>query len=581
MGSNVTSLIGDLDEEFSADSDLSALSQSCPASNSSTAALGNYPPFTRECDISMVEVTVTRGKDAPRKILIPDASNKRGGSVRVDVLANPKKNLPGTSAAVLTKLDVVVTSYATCSGSKHPFLTVNPASSDDHECKPVSAVVTKHQTDVYRNLRSWEGKFLSGETFQLWNLLQWFWGAIVDDQCGRIDVSVATCGARKKGTNVGSISVPIHIFPVESYSLKLSIPALWTKKKEESKLKQKQLAGSDEGYLAKSQWSMASAQSTQNQFWFSDKKGSSSTTTSQTTFDSKGRAWNYVEKQNQGFQDGYTSSLSMFRLNGEEFDTPDFSRKKDDPKPWEKLGIKLAIKRDGSDLDFEVGKFLTTVVKLFEGVKSFRDGLSSAVQGDVSVGLTLSGEVNFLVLSLGVAWARKEVAGPRIPWQVDVSLVGKLIDASLSAKYGLALSYTCIGVEYVNVELSATLTFAGEASVGVTQSFRVTDGDWSGAGRDVAVGGEVSATLAVKGTAIVLGQGVKAEATAKAGLKLDSKFDFGSDTASPSLTGDVLFTGAILTVTAVCTMSGTNYQSKPIPLVEPSTLVKGFVCGGN
>jgi hypothetical protein len=58
----------------------------------------------------------------------------------------------------------------------------------------------------------------------------------------------------------------------------------------------------------------------------------------------------------------------MFRLNGEELDAPDFSRKKDDPKPWEKLGIKLAIKRDGSDLDFEVGKFLTTVVKLFEGL---------------------------------------------------------------------------------------------------------------------------------------------------------------------------------------------------------------------
>jgi hypothetical protein len=99
-----------------------------------------------------------------------------------------------------------------------------------------------------------------------------------------------------------------------------------------------------------------------------------------------------------------------------------FSSKQGEDKPWEKLGIKLELKRNGSDLNFEVGEFLTCVSKAAEAVQSFRNGLSSAIQGEASIGLTMSGELNLLTVSLNADWARKENAGPRIPWDVNVSL---------------------------------------------------------------------------------------------------------------------------------------------------------------
>ena len=76
-----------------------------------------------------------------------------------------------------------------------------------------------------------------------------------------------------------------------------------------------------------------------------------------------------------------------------------------------------------------------------------------------------------------------------------------------------------------------------------------------------------------------MGQGVQAGASAKAGLKLNAKFDCGKAGVPPHLGGDINFTGVVLTVTACNTIRGTQYVSDPITLVDPCPLVQGFVVG--
>ena len=59
----------------------------------------------------------------------PAASNQKGGQTRIDVLANLRKDLPGSKAKDTTQLSLTVVAFASCSCSKHPLLTVTPASS--------------------------------------------------------------------------------------------------------------------------------------------------------------------------------------------------------------------------------------------------------------------------------------------------------------------------------------------------------------------------------------------------------------------------------------------------------------------
>lgn len=192
----------------------------------------------------------------------------------------------------------------------------------------------------------------------------------------------------------------------------------------------------------------------------------------------------------------------------------------------------------------------------------------------------MSGDLNLLAVSIGSDWARKELAGPRAPWNVNVTVSGKVVDASLTAKYGLTLKYTCLSVKVVEAELSASLTFAG--SIGVDRHWNATvmDGQWKWNQAEVPVEGEVSATLAAVGTAMVMGQGVSASASSKAGIQLKSKFNPGESGKPCSLEGDIDFTGINLTVKTVDTIDGTYYQSKPIELVEGSPLIHGFKVGG-
>ena len=563
-------------ERFPADSQVGSTTTSCPGGTQQLSSKP-LPPPVAECDIVGVEVTLSRPGAPPRTLLIPNASGKPGGQTRIEVLANPRKDIAGSRPADTTQLKIVVKPFASCGASKHPTLEVRPAGGATVECAPAEGVSSSYSGPLHRSLRSWEAGLIDGQRFQIWNLLQWFWGAIGDDQTGHVDVSVGSCGARKAGGIVGGVGLSIDIYPIESYAVGLSLPPLWSGKREESSQRKQGFFVERDGIFDKGQEYRVKSQSAESQFMFRPVSGTASAASTQKV-DLFGREVSVQQNHREKSAAGSTTSIDRLSIDGD-MGRLDFSKKTDEARPWERLGVKLALRRNGSNLDFEAGKFLSAVLDLGQALQKFRKGLGSAVAGEASVGLTMSGELNFLVVDLTAAWQRKEQVGPLAPWNVQVSLNGKLIEASLSAKYGLTLRYTCLSVNVVEAELSATLTFSGEAAVAVTRSATVIGGTFDWAEREIPVKAELGATLGVKGTAMVLGQGVQATATAKAALELDAKFDPGQASAPPSLGGNIEFSGIKLTVTAVNTVRGTRYQSKPIELVAASTLVSGFKVG--
>ena len=562
-------------ERFAVDSQVGCTTMGCPGpGGSQQLASKPLPAPVAECDIVCVEVTLTRPGAAPRTLLIPNASGKPGGQSRIEVLANPRKEIAGSRPLDTTQLKIVVKPFASCGASKHPNLNVKPAGGATVECAPASGVSSRYSGPLHRSLRSWESGLIDGQRFQIWNLLQWFWGAITDDKTGQVDVSVASCGARKVGGIVGAVGLSIDIYPIESYAVALSLPPLWSGRREESTLNKQGFLVEREGVFDKGQEHWVKSQSAESQFMFHPISGSASAESNQ-TIDLFGRAVSVQQNHREKSAGGYSSAVDRLSLDGDK-GRREKSVTADEARPWERMGVELAIKRNGSNLDFEAGKFLSAVLDLGEALQKFRKGLGSAVSGEASVGLTMSGELNFLVVDLAAEWQRKEQAGPLAPWNVQLSLTGKLIEASLSAKYGLSLRYTCLSVTLVEAELSATLTFSGEAAVAVTRSTTVIGGKFDWAEREIPIKAELAATLAVKGTAMVLGQGVQATASAKAALEVDAKFDPGQAAAPPSLGGNIEFSGIKLTVTAVNTVRGTHYQSAPIELVGASTLLSGF-----
>jgi hypothetical protein len=199
----------------------------------------------------------------------------------IDVLANPPREISGSSPRDTSTLEITISEYATCPGRKHPLLTLTPGHAPDVECNAVNAVMANHRTPLYRPLRSWEDAIINGESFKLVHLLRWFWGAIDEDQLGSVYALVDTCGTRNAGTIVGPAELPIRIFPVESYSISLSIPPLWSGKREESKLFKISGGAQNSSMVDKTQWRREVSVSQENKFAFLDKSSSGRSTTTQ------------------------------------------------------------------------------------------------------------------------------------------------------------------------------------------------------------------------------------------------------------------------------------------------------------
>lgn len=339
-----------------------------------SAALQSVDPGpelpVRECDLEAVRVVIKRGS-VTRDFIVPVRQGEAAGSTIIDVLASPLRAVKGSMPRDTSTIEFTISQYATCSGSKHPLLSLTPGHASDPECSPVNSVKASHSMPVYRTLRPWEAGLVSGERFKLFNLLLWFWGAIADDQLGNIQAVVETCGVRKVGDIVGPVELPIRVYPIESYSITLSIPPLWSRKREESNELKISGGAQNSDMVDKNQWRREVSASRTDKFAFSDKSSSSRSTTTQER-KMFGKDVSIEQKHYEWAADGSVASTDRTSLDGQ-MGVLDFSRKADDDKkPWEKVGIKLDIKRDGSSLDFEVGEFLTCVTRAAKALKDFR-----------------------------------------------------------------------------------------------------------------------------------------------------------------------------------------------------------------
>lgn len=135
MANSLASLFRSPIDDFHVDSLIGATTTGCgpgPSAGKSSSApppAKAAPPHVHECDISFVDVAISRSGGTTRQLTIPAASNQKGGQTRIDVLANLRKDLPGSKAKDTTQLSLTVVAFASCSCSKHPLLTVTPASS--------------------------------------------------------------------------------------------------------------------------------------------------------------------------------------------------------------------------------------------------------------------------------------------------------------------------------------------------------------------------------------------------------------------------------------------------------------------
>lgn len=543
-----------------------------------------------ECDLSSVMLTLTR-TGAPTRFLIFSDPDKAGGDMRIDVLAHPRKEIKGTKPEDTTQLSLSVSKYASCSATKHPLLTVTPGGGDGVECKAVSGVLAKHDTPLYRPLRTWEGDWASsGDTFQIWQLIQWFWAAFSDSHMGQVDVDVATCGIRKAGKIVGGAKLAIHIYPIESYSVALSLPPLWSRKKTKSNQYKKEYGTDpfDPKLIAidKQRDHDVSTVTEEDKFFFSPKSSVSKSTTTQTQ-EHFGEDVTVSKTSTNITSGGTTLTGEHMSVDGQKGGR-ELKSGPDLLKPWERWGVKLAIKRNGSNLDFEAGKFLSTVTRMMDAYELFRKGMTTAVKGDFSAGLTLSGEFNVLVVDLTAMWQRKEdAAQSRVPWNLSVTLTGKLIDSTLSAVYGLVVKYTCHTIEVMNFEGTVTVSFNGNVPVSLSKTAIVygdqwtwfgKDHDWTSTAAEVAIKAPLTVTASGKCTAKVMGRGAEVVVTGTAGVLVDSKFYPGSAGSPPCLKGNIMFTGLSLTVSTLI-YTGETYQSKPIVLINPAPIIKEFVVG--
>lgn len=133
MANSLASLFPSPIDDFHVDSLIGATTTGCglgpSAGKSSSAPLPAKaaPPPVHECDISFVDVAISRPGGTTRQLTIPAASNQKGAQTRIDVLANPRKDLPGSKAQDTTQLSLTVVAFASCSCSKHSLLTAPPA----------------------------------------------------------------------------------------------------------------------------------------------------------------------------------------------------------------------------------------------------------------------------------------------------------------------------------------------------------------------------------------------------------------------------------------------------------------------
>ena len=485
------------------------------------------------CDLDMLVVQVSTDDDSAKKpftVSIPLDSNGKPRAVIMDVVcgvrpmqnagAGQKTDDKSKMRLVRKPAQVAVTAHyaAQCGQHDHPGILIDPEGSDGAICEPklVKGSTAKFEAFRRRNLVESSRQYVDGgPIFAVIRLMVSFIEG--DGACGSVVIAADSCGVRASGPCVGQLATTLMLYSEDEIELSFTMPPLGgvSRKKEG---KDKSAAGEflldDKGQKKDAKDAYTRQVDTRYQGFLGYREESESTaklyggnaTSSSTVTDA---GWNSRDATASGYVSGGAWS----------------AQKADDHSGignyLTQRGFALSLKHNGEELGIEgVKSFIESCKKIDETISHFREIWEAGIGVKASVGWSSSWQLQFLQISGSGKWSRKVPAGAsRLARYREGKITLTPVSGSATASFGISVVIQRLSLEFVNIDLTVSLTLAGSVSGAVEwKAQRVGDADWSAATKRKLISGEVMLTFKATAKVAMLGRTVGCQLAVASGL---------------------------------------------------------------